>query len=562
MSTLSHPDVFISYAADDNVDGGIAEFFKHLSGELRIQTGKPSRILFRQSRTALPPENWDPATILVAMLTPSYFGDFFCRRDLEVFLDKERKLGRSDLIIPIQYVDTAFMTDHLLMSALTHHLYDWRALRFESFATPRAKEELARIARDIRDRLLVTHAPAAAPVDRSWRIETLSLTNFRCFETLELDFRCPSTLEGDWTCIAGINGAGKSSIIQAIGIALLAEGAQDLETGLLARMRRVGMPADKRAEIDVSLTDARSGENREISVQIDEKGRLRAQPGSVIEGCPAVAYGATRNLATEQNSRFSNKSREVQRMIGVFEPLAQLATAESLVSGWRKNPAVFPIFSKLIDNVFGRELAVSGTSETVRFAVNDKDSVDALDLPDGFRSSAAWLADLCETWCETHPEQARTESHTEIDAIVLIDEIDLHLHPSLQRELVPRLRRALPKVQWIVTTHSPLVLANFDANEIVALDRDLEGNVRPVDRQILGFTSDQIYDWLMGTRPTGAAMEEELRKDEELRQTDGGFVDPNRIAELMRTGPETGTDEARDKVKEFREILKAVKRRA
>jgi predicted ATP-binding protein involved in virulence len=100
----------------------------------------------------------------------------------------------------------------------------------------------------------------------------------------------------------------------------------------------------------------------------------------------------------------------------------------------------------LISDVFGRDLAVSDTAEAVRFLVGEKDLVDALDLPDGFRSSAAWLADLCATWCETRPEQARSVSHAEIDAIVLIDEIDLHLHPSLQRALVPRLRRALPKV--------------------------------------------------------------------------------------------------------------------
>jgi predicted ATP-binding protein involved in virulence len=130
----------------------------------------------------------------------------------------------------------------------------------------------------------------------------------------------------------------------------------------------------------------------------------------------------------------------------------------------------------------------------------------------------------------------------------MIDEIDLHLHPSLQRELVPRLRRALPNVQWIVTTHSPLVLANFDANEIVALDRDVEGGIRTIDRQILAFTSDEIYDWLMGTRPTGKQIAEE--------------ADRGRLAELMRTSPKANTEDARKKVEEFKRLVKAGKDRA
>jgi hypothetical protein len=140
-------------------------------------------------------------------------------------------------------------------------------------------------------------------------------------------------------------------------------------------------------------------------------------------------------------------------------------------------------------------------------------------------------------------------------AIVLIDEIDLHLHPSLQRALIPRLRKTFPKVQWIVTSHSPLVLANFDANEIMALDRDSYGNIRELDRQILSFTADEIYEWLMGTRPGGVEIEEELRKSDE-----GVGKDQEEIASLMRVSPNTDEEAARKQVAEFKEILRTLKR--
>ncbi len=63
----------------------------------------------------------------------------------------------------------------------------------------------------------------------------------------------------------------------------------------------------------------------------------------------------------------------------------------------------------------------------------------------------------------------------ESEGIVLIDEIELHLHPTLQQEILQRLRRTFPKIQFIVTTHSPLVISNFKAdeqNKIVKLENE------------------------------------------------------------------------------------------
>jgi hypothetical protein len=216
----------------------------------------------------------------------------------------------------------------------------------------------------------------------------------------------------------------------------------------------------------------------------------------------------------------------------------------------------FRSFGRLIAQIFEDSLTVESQpqSPALRFGVSGKDRIEATDLPDGFRSSTAWLVDLCATWCSRRPEAAATGDPASIEAIVLIDEIDLHLHPAMQRELVPRLRKALPKVQWIVTTHSPLVLANFDSNEIVALDRDRAGHIRPLDRQIISFSSDQIYEWLMGARPTGAAMDQILL---ESANTDTAKQD---MAERMRVSPEFTHEFARAQVSEFRDILKSLKR--
>jgi predicted ATPase len=405
----------------------------------------------------------------------------------------------------------------------------------------------------------------ASAFSRAVHVQSLHLTDFRCFEHLELRFDRQSSLEGRWTCIAGINGAGKSSVLQALGLALLGYPlALELGGERLNRMRRLAdMYNRKRAVVEAILR----APDRLIPLSLDiDQGRIGTQGRA---GVPAMVtpswdrarqlviagYGATRNLSPRVDSSIENLSPDARHLITLFDPLSQLAGAEVLLGRQSGGSPFAEIFRSVVRQVFGAELQIAERVPELRFSVSDTDLVEAIDLPDGFRSAAAWIADLCAFWCEKAPDLAADANPVDIQAIVLIDEIDLHLHPSLQRALVPRLRKALPKVQWIVTTHSPLVLANFDANEIIALDRDRDGNIRELDRQILGFTSDQIYEWLMGTRPMGAAIEEELRKSD-----NGSGKNDAEVARLMRVSPATNEEAAGKQVAEFKEILKTLKR--
>lgn len=572
-SARKKPLAFLSYAIVDNSQGFVDQLAESLAHELQLQMGEPVNLYYdKKIRTG---EKWgealqralDDATFLIAILTPSYFKSKFCRKELEQFLAREMKHG-SPLIFPIYLIESPQLSrpssppdDPLAWVLSARQWIDWRKMRFEPFDSAAVRRTVSQLAQEmlLAGEALQPSAPSDGP--EFWNIDKLSLSNFRCFEKLDLAFRRESTLEGEWTCLVGINGVGKTSILQALCIAMLGEQAQELGGGLLGRMRRSGMKATDRT--DIQLTLSRGKEIRTSSVQIDGKGLLlRPNTPNLLGGPLAVGYGATRNLGAEQDSPFKNMSRAAQRTIGLFYPLAQLASAEVLLSDRRRSPALLSLFTQLVREIFEQEIVVQGTSmlqaagvqTALRFEVMGRDRIDAMDLPDGFRSSAAWLADLCATWCEQQTDPELQADPKRIEAIVLIDEIDLHLHPTLQRALIPRLRKALPKVQWIVTTHSPLVLANFDVNEIIALDRNEASHVRFLDRQILGFSTDQIYDWLMGTRPTGVAIENVIR------EADEGRADPDQVATLMRTSPETSEANARKQVSEFKEILKSFKR--
>ncbi len=382
--------------------------------------------------------------------------------------------------------------------------------------------------------LLREESPATAGTLKIGRIE---IENFKSLEHLTIDLTAPSSLDADWTCIAGINGAGKTSILQAVCLALLGEGlVQELGSERLRRtLRRVGAE-HQQARLSLVLRDG--SELRSLVLPLGERGlddsalRLHPEyPGMKVcwerlQRQVLVSYGASRNLSDHKDSRFSGLNRRVQRQMTLFDPLTQVASIEVLLEGGGASTPVLRTLRKLLAQVLTNEIvtkAPTGEGPSELTSGGDRllfqeggTDVEAIDLPDGFRSTIAWLADLCAAWHEVAtPEEASACDPAGIRGIVLVDEIDLHLHPRLQRELVPRLRKALPQVQFIVTTHSPLVLSSFDRNELVILDRQSEGGVRELDRQILGFSTDQIFQWLMDTPPQSTVIEEKLEQGDE-----------------------------------------------
>jgi hypothetical protein len=100
--------------------------------------------------------------------------------------------------------------------------------------------------------------------------------------------------------------------------------------------------------------------------------------------------------------------------------------------------------------------------------------VPATWLSQGYQSIIAWLADVVGyillEWGGVVPA-------AEMEGVVLVDEIDLHLHPTWQVHLIPALKKVFPRLQFIATTHSPMVLPALKTEEVYLLSRDDEGSV-------------------------------------------------------------------------------------
>ncbi len=130
----------------------------------------------------------------------------------------------------------------------------------------------------------------------------------------------------------------------------------------------------------------------------------------------------------------------------------------------------------------------------------DSKTIPVQQLSDGERGILALILDLTRRLAQANPDL--TDPASEAEAIVLIDEIDLHLHPKWQRQIVHNLTTTFPRCQFIATTHSPQVVASVEPDQVHLLAP--AGIIHP-DRS-LGMDSNWILRHLMGAddRPEAA----------------------------------------------------------
>jgi predicted ATP-binding protein involved in virulence len=119
-------------------------------------------------------------------------------------------------------------------------------------------------------------------------------------------------------------------------------------------------------------------------------------------------------------------------------------------------------------------------------------------MSDGFKSAFVFLFDLVVRAWEKGADINKLDN---IPGIVMIDEIDLHLHPSWQRTILPVLTEEFPKIQFIVTTHSPYVAQSLHTNNIILLAAEKEEVTTQklnLDGKPYGYEIDKIIEAVIG----------------------------------------------------------------
>ena len=372
----------------------------------------------------------------------------------------------------------------------------------------------------------------------------LELENIRCFgEKQIIKFSDAKGKVKQWTVILGDNGTGKTTILQKL-VAMLP--ITDMHGKML-----VSVPNIPVAFLDIKMSE--EGPNskyylgaryslqptlesigREISLtaeKIVESNTLRQKVLWQVVNINCLAYGALRRAGetslSEQNeeSSYITLFEETELLINPEEWLLQADYYVSRSSAKKSKEnfkRVKEILIKVLPDVDSIRFSEKNTEErsfpipTVEFHT-PYGWVEAKDLSLGYRTSMAWIVDFASRMFDLYSE---SENPLAEPAVVLIDEIDLHLHPKWQRELIDYLTNLFPNTQFIVTTHSPLIVqaaAARDANVVVCRR---EGDHVVIDQSIeavRGWRADQIltsdlFD-LPSTRDTELEKLEKQRRE-------------------------------------------------
>jgi len=295
-----------------------------------------------------------------------------------------------------------------------------------------------------------------------------------------------------------------------------------------------------------------------------------------VSSLVCYAYGATRRMGTTAMSETSEHGRtdslflDDVALLNAEEWLLQadyaaLVDSPSQEQARRRREQIRGILIELLPDVSDIQF-VRPTSSTSKPRVEVETPygwVRIQDLSLGYRALIAWVVDLAYRLFERYPESPNPLAEP---AIVLVDEIDLHLHPRWQRTIMAYLTERFPNTQFIVTAHSPLIVqAATDAN-IVLLRR--EGDHVVIDNDveaIRGWRIDQVltsdlfgletarppeYDEAMAERNRILGKSRLTKKDEQrLKELDA------RIGDLP-TGETPQDMEAMDVIRRAAEVLK------
>jgi len=141
-------------------------------------------------------------------------------------------------------------------------------------------------------------------------------------------------------------------------------------------------------------------------------------------------------------------------------------------------------------------------------------------LSDGYRTMLAMIMDIAARMAEANPNR---EIPLEIEGIILIDEIELHLHPGWQQTILPSILKTFPNLQFIVTTHSPQVLTTVPSSSIRAIhwDSSEQPSLMPIAFSE-GAESQQLLEDILGIqqRPQNIGIVKELNRYLELISLD------------------------------------------
>jgi energy-coupling factor transporter ATP-binding protein EcfA2 len=349
-------------------------------------------------------------------------------------------------------------------------------------------------------------------------VDKVILKNIRGFENLEFSLRRGDGSYAGWTVFTGDNGAGKSTLLKAIAIALV---KIDVAFSLQPSFKRWIREAADVTEAQINLTilldkanDNAPGLNWDTTIQIaysniitlqkpstgvtgnfsSESGvsflrdfrDILDQPVHPLPGWFACGYGPFRRVfgASPEATRLMT-SPDTERFVTMFQEAASLFEVDQwlrklnhkALEGKTDEKAQLELLLEILrDDLMPNQITVDRVDSDGLW-LKDRNGLQLAwgDMSDGYRSAVALLADIlrhlinCYGMDGLDGRDADGKLFIRRGGVVLIDEIDAHLHPEWQREIGFWLKGHFPNIQFLVTTHSPIICQAADDNGLFVL---------------------------------------------------------------------------------------------
>lgn len=385
-----------------------------------------------------------------------------------------------------------------------------------------------------------------------WRVHQLRVSNFRQLGD------CTVTFGPEITLLTGRNGSGKTSVLEALAVMLstvvseLGNESRNFNHGdvrrLFSHLDSVGEYATSEpqyplvGELSATLAGRDASWERRISavgghttagslevrkgvreVGVKATGDQR-EPGYSPVTLPIICYyGVERLIAARRahgeitasrRGAYSSALDPKSDLTGLtlfLEALdGQIQQADAFgdpvpEAAKRQFDAIDRACATVLEPVGWKRLRWNRAIKALTLS-HEEHGTQPLDvLASGTKIAALLAIDIASRMARANPHLGSEELLTQTPGIVLVDEIDLHLHPSWQQRIIPAIRRAFPRVQFVVSTHSPQVIASVENSNV----RVLDGDDVQIPRFGHGLRAEAVLRYVQGTE---LAPESEPRK--------------------------------------------------
>ena len=317
-------------------------------------------------------------------------------------------------------------------------------------------------------------------------LKSICLNNVKCFSELALSFEDENGDIRKRTLLLAENGMGKSTLLKAIA---LITGGSDAINDLLDEPSDWIRYKAQNCEISAVLV-TKEREEEKISLRIESKDTradvIVKNKHNLVwlddalkqkkEDYFVLGFGASRHLNTVDSRRantstFTNK--RAQSVATLFDPNATTTSLDSWAMDldYLENRTGLETVRKVLSNLLP-EIKFHDIDKRKRHLLfKTPDGIVPLHcLSDGYLAMAAWIGDLLFRVLENFDDLK--EKPLTAKGLLLIDEVDLHLHPKRQRELFAFLDKWLPNFQFVATTHSPMAAQQAGEGELHYLIRE------------------------------------------------------------------------------------------